>query len=147
YSLNLRTEVIKGMTQKAKAGGTPAMAPLGYLNIREIVDGREVRTVAFDPERGPLIAEAFELYATGEWTARTLLDHLTERGLRTRAIRSCPPKPLSLSRLWAILRSRYYLGYVHYRGAEYPGRHEPLVGEEVFDRVQAVLASHNGSGQ
>src|SRR5215470_6837872 len=147
YSLNLRTEVIKGMTQKAKAGGTPAMAPLGYLNIREIVDGREVRTVAIDPERGPLIAEAFELYATGEWTLRRLLDHLTAKGLRNRAIRARPPQPLSLSRLGAILRSRYYIGYVYYRGAEYPGRHDPLVSQELFDRVQAVLASHNGSGQ
>jgi len=145
--LGLRTEVIKGMTQKAKAGGIPAMAPLGYLNVREIVDGREVRTVAIDPERGPLIAEAFELYATGEWTARTLLDHLTAKGLRTRAIRSRPSQPLSLSRLWVILRSRYYIGYVTYRGAEYPGRHQPLVSQELFDRVQAVLASHNGSGQ
>src|SRR6266545_5068686 len=113
YSLNLRTEVIKGMTQKAKAGGTPAMAPLGYLNVREMVEGREVRTVAIDTERGPLIREAFELYATGEWT----------------------------------LRSRYYIGYVYYRGAEYPGRHEPLVSEKLFDRVQAMLALHNGNGE
>jgi site-specific DNA recombinase len=147
YSLNLRTEVIKGMTQKAKAGGTPAKAPLGYLNVREIIDGREVRTVAIDTERGPLIAEAFELYATGEWTQRTLLDHLTERGLRNRATRTSPQRPLSLSRLGAILRSRYYIGCVYYRGAEYPGRHEPLVSQELFDRVQAVLALHNGPGE
>src|SRR5437667_261815 len=85
---DLGAEVIKGMTQKAKAGGTPAMAPLGYLNVRELVEGREVRTVAIDPERGPLIREAFELYATGEWTLRTLLDHLTERGLRSRPNRT-----------------------------------------------------------
>ena len=64
YSINLRTEVIKGMTQKAKAGGTPAMAPLGYLNVREMIEGREVRTVSVDPHRGPLLREAFELYAT-----------------------------------------------------------------------------------
>ena len=147
YSINLRTEVIKGMTQKAKAGGTPAMAPLGYLNVREMVEGREVRTVAIDPERGPLIREAFELYATGEWTLRTLLDHLTERGLRSRATRRRGLQPVSLSRLGAILRSRYYIGYVYYRGAEYPGRHEPLVSEELFDRVQAMLALHNGNGE
>jgi hypothetical protein len=112
------------MTQKAKAGGTPAMVPLGYLNVREMVEGREVRTVTIDPERGPLIREAFELYATGEWTLRTLLDHLTGRSLRSRATRKRGPQPLSLSRLGAILRSRYYIGYVYYRGAEYCGRHE-----------------------
>src|SRR5439155_11179049 len=34
YSRNLATEAIKGMTQKAKVGGTPGWAPLGYLNTR-----------------------------------------------------------------------------------------------------------------
>ncbi len=38
YSANLGTEALKGMTQKAKMGGTPGRAPIGYLNVREIVD-------------------------------------------------------------------------------------------------------------
>ncbi len=43
YSRNLATEIKKGSTQKAKKGGTPFKAPIGYLNTREIVDGRESR--------------------------------------------------------------------------------------------------------
>jgi DNA invertase Pin-like site-specific DNA recombinase len=54
YSQNLASEILKGSTQKAKAGGTPHMAPIGYLNVREVVDGREVRTIQLDPERAPL---------------------------------------------------------------------------------------------
>ena len=34
YSRNLADEVIKGSTQKAKNGGTPTRAPLGYRNVR-----------------------------------------------------------------------------------------------------------------
>jgi len=49
YSMNLATEVLKGATEKAKRGGTPYRAPLGYRNVREMVDGREVRTIALDP--------------------------------------------------------------------------------------------------
>jgi site-specific DNA recombinase len=60
YSRNLATEVIKGSTQKAKNGGTPGKAPTGYLNVRRLVNGREDRTVKIDPERGPLMAWAFE---------------------------------------------------------------------------------------
>ena len=46
YSLNLAQEVLKGMTQKASIGGTPMMAPLGYLNVRTTDDqGREVRDI------------------------------------------------------------------------------------------------------
>jgi hypothetical protein len=73
YSRNLATEVIKGSVQKAKNGGTPGRVPVGYLNIRRIENGREARTVEIDPERGPLMAWAFEAYATGEWTIRRLL--------------------------------------------------------------------------
>src|SRR5204862_434743 len=63
YSRNLANEVIKGSTQKAKSGGTPMKAPTGYLNVRRVVDGREVRTVDIDPIRGPLMPRAFDAYA------------------------------------------------------------------------------------
>ena len=36
YSQNLSTEVKKGLTQKAKSGGTPNRAPIGYKNIRDV---------------------------------------------------------------------------------------------------------------
>ena len=49
YSRNLATEVMKGTIQKAKNGGTPARAPIGYLNVRKIDDGREFRSVEVDP--------------------------------------------------------------------------------------------------
>ncbi len=55
----------------------------GYLNVRRIENGREVRTIEVDPERGPLMTWAFEAYATGDWTIRRLLAELTDRGLTT----------------------------------------------------------------
>jgi site-specific DNA recombinase len=64
YSRNLATEVIKGTTQKAKNGGTPGRALTGYLNVRKFENGREARTIEVDPERGPLMAWAFDAYAT-----------------------------------------------------------------------------------
>jgi site-specific DNA recombinase len=42
------------MGQKAKNGGTLTRAKIGYLNVRERIDGHEVRTVAVDKERAPL---------------------------------------------------------------------------------------------
>ncbi|MDR0593815.1 MAG: recombinase family protein, partial [Bifidobacteriaceae bacterium] len=66
YSRNLSTEVKKGLRQKAINGGTINRAPLGYFNIRKRdANGREYRTVEVDPARAPLIAWAFEAYATG----------------------------------------------------------------------------------
>lgn len=139
YSRNLATEAMKGMTQKAKLGGTPHKTRIGYLNVRETIDGFEVRTVVVDPERGPHITWAFEAYATGEYSLSRLLHELTERGLRTVPSRKRPSRPLQRSYLANLLRSRYYLGYVPFNGVEYKGEHEPLVTPEVFEQVQAVL--------
>ncbi|MCR8944101.1 recombinase family protein [Streptomyces sp. OUCMDZ-4982] len=59
YSRNLATEVHKGMSQKAIAGGTPGRVLLGYRNVGRTTDeGRGERTVEIDPERADLIAWA-----------------------------------------------------------------------------------------
>ena len=147
-SANLASEVIKGATQKAKAGGTPRLAPLGYLNVGDVIDGREVRTVILDPDRAEIIRWAFHAYATGDYSLVRLLDELTARGLTTRGNRRYPSQPLQLSKLHLILRNPYYKGIVRYRGVDYPGRHEALVDAEMFEQVQAALRSHrNGEKQ
>jgi site-specific DNA recombinase len=135
------------MGQKVKNGGTVGQAALGYRNVREAKpEGGEIRTVAVDIERGPLIAQAFELFGTGQYNGKQVLDRITAAGLTTRGTRRTPPKPVSLSQLYVILSDRYYLGFVEYDGQEYPGRHQALVTSELFDRVQRVLALHGGGG-
>jgi len=126
------------MGEKARRGGTLGRAPLGYLNVRESFEGREVRTVKVDEERAPFIKLAFELYGTGQYTLDTLLDTLTTRGLRSRPGKH-PAKPISRSHLQRILRDRYYIGVVMFDGVEYPGRHEPLISLEEFQLVQRAL--------
>ena len=147
YSRNLATEVIKGTTQKAKNGGTPGRAPIGYLNVRRIVNGRESRTVEVDPLRGPLMAWAFEAYAGGEWTIRRLLVELTARGLTTVPGARGPGKPLEVSHLHRLLRHPYYVGLVRYRGVIYPGKHEPLVSRGTWDEVQKLLTAKHLTGE
>ncbi len=134
------------MRQKAKSGGTLGKAPLGYLNVRERFEGREVRTIAVDPERAPFITLAFELYATGTYGFQALADELTTRGLRTRPGRY-PAGPVSDSKIQTMLGDRYYLGIVTVDGAEYPGRHQPLVTPDLFEKVQTVLAAHSVAGE
>ncbi len=147
YSRNLATEVIKGTTQKAKNGGTPGRAPIGYLNVRRTVEGREARSVEIDPERGPLMAWAFESYATGEWTIRRLLAELTARGLTTAPGRKNPGRPLVVSHLHKLLRNPYYMGLVRYRDVIYAGKHEPLVTPEIWHEVQKILAAKYLTGE
>lgn len=141
YSRNLATEALKGMTQKAKVGGTPGRAPIGYLNTRRRNDeGREVRVVVADPDRAPLVQWAFEAYATGEWTIRGICDELAARGLTVLPHRRTVPGPLHRSNVFHMLTNRYYIGKVTFKGIEYEGRHQPLITEALFERVQEVLA-------
>jgi DNA invertase Pin-like site-specific DNA recombinase len=147
YSRNLATEVIKGCVQKAKNGGTPSKAPVGYLNVRQIVNGLEGRTVEVDPVRGPLMAWAFEAYATGVWTIRSLLAELTDRGLTTAPGPRSPGRPLRVSHLHTLLRHPYYVGIVRYQGVLYPGKHTPLVEYETWQRVQELLTAKHLSGE
>lgn len=149
YSRNLATEVLKGMTEKARTGGTPNRAPLGYRNVGITNEhGAEIRTVVVDPERGPLIAWAFQAYATGEWTLKRLEKELEIRGLTTRPTPKRPSKTVEYTKLQAILRSPYYKGEVVYRGATHPGRHTPLVDPVTWQLVQALMSSRvNGEKQ
>ena len=134
------------MGQKAKRGGTLGRAKLGYLNVRERFEGREIRTVTVDPDRAPYVTLAFELYATGHYSLEDLVDELTTRGLRTRPGRY-PAGPVSDSKLGTLLRDRYYLGVVTHDGVEYPGRHQPLVEAELFERVQTLLDASGVAGE
>ncbi|HEV7942429.1 MAG TPA: recombinase family protein [Solirubrobacteraceae bacterium] len=147
YSRNLATEVIKGCVQKAKSGGTPGKAPLGYLNVRTVVNGLEGRTVEVDPERGPLMAWAFQAYATGEWTIRTLLAELNAKGLTTVPGPKTPSTPLTVSHLHRLLRHPYYVGIVRYQGVLYQGKHEQLVDHDTWQRVQELLTAKHLTGE
>ncbi|MBV9487129.1 MAG: recombinase family protein, partial [Frankiaceae bacterium] len=135
------------MGQKARAGGTVRMAPIGYLNVIETFEGRKVRSVAIDPERSTLVKLAFELYATGRLSQADLRETLKEAGLRSRPTAKNPyGTPLSIHTIGKMLQDRYYLGIITYDGEEYPGRHEPLIEPELFDQVQHVLFKERGAG-
>ena len=140
YSRNLATEVSKGLSQKIAQGGTPMRAPIGYLNVRTTDDnGREVRTVEVDAERAPLIRWAFERYAEGETSVMGLLRDLTARGLVSVPTPKRPAKQLGKNSLYRVLTNPYYAGVIRYKGALYPGAHEPLIEPALFDQVQSLL--------
>jgi hypothetical protein len=141
YSRNLATEVIKGCVQKAKQGGTPGKAPVGYLNVRQVLNGLEGRTVEVDPVRGPLMAWAFEAYATGEWTIRPLLAELTDRGLLTSRAEGYG---LVVRAVLDAVREVMVDQAEPMRVAQVHAAVEALLGERVSaNSVSWVLASHS----
>jgi site-specific DNA recombinase len=148
YNVNQSgADIAYKMSQKVIAnGGTLGRARLGYRNVREEFQGRRFNTIAVDEQRAPLVRQAFELFATDEYTEETLLEEMTDRGLTMPKTLKLPERPVSKGTFGEMLRNRYYIGEVWYKDAWHPGRHTPLISRELFDKVQAVLDSHSGSG-
>jgi DNA invertase Pin-like site-specific DNA recombinase len=143
YSGNLSQEARKGLRKKVEIGGTPGKAPLGYQNIRDKSKGKDIGLVIIDALMGPIITEAFRLYATGLYTLGTLTDELNHLGLRMPETKSLPERPVQIQHVHRILRNPYYTGIVTYNGVAYPGGHDPLVDELTFELVQAILTARN----
>lgn len=133
YLDNLSQEVKKGLNERMLEKRRWAfVAPLGYLNKdREIIP---------DPERFPLLREAWERYAKDASSLRELTDWLYAEGLRTRGPRRNPAgSKIHMSALHAMLINPFYYGMMRYKGQLIPGTHEPMVTKATFDRVQAIL--------
>lgn len=130
YIRNLREEALKGIQGRLKQGILPLPAPVGYL------DRGAGRPKAIDPEKGPLVRRAFELYATGRYNLHALRDELSAAGLRNRR-----GGEVTVGGLAKLLRNPFYTGLIRIRRRKevYEGAHEPLLPQRLFDRVQAVL--------
>lgn len=136
YSRNLSEEVKKGYYGRLRQGLCPRPAPLGYINNG---DGK-VKTI--DPLQGPIVKEAFELYATGRYSLIQLTEELYKRGLRTRPTRKQPGgERVGRTSVAAMLSNPFYIGVLHVKkeNRTFAGVHEPLISKYLFERVQDAL--------
>lgn len=140
-------DIQEKMRTKAVNGGTLGIARIGYLNVRVEYEGKLINTIALDGRRAPLVRKAFELYATGRYGLEQLEATMADLGLTARAIGKYPERPVSFKRLHQMLQDPYYAGWIDYDGELYPGRHEPIVTQELFDRVQDVMDMRSRLGQ
>ena len=129
YVNNLSEEVTKGMLQKVKQGGFPAIAPTGYVND---IASREIHV---DPSKAPIIKKVFELYATGRHSMSDLVGVAKKAGLEHPLVR----KPIGLGGIHRILTNPFYYGLVRWKTETVIGKHEPLISKALFDRAQEVM--------
>ena len=129
YIRNLREETKKGIQGRLKQGLYPRQAPLGYL------DNGPGKPKTPCPEKGPLIRELFECYASGEYSLRSLREEITRRGLRNKNGR-----PLNVSSIAIITDNPFYTGLIAVKktGETYHGIHEPIISASLFRQVQAI---------
>lgn len=130
YIRNLREETKKGIYGRLKQGIYPLPAPIGY---RDTGAGKPKE---IDPVMGPLVRQAFEHYATGQYSVRILAKRMHGIGLRSRG-----NKRLSRNAWCNMLSNPFYLGLIRIKktGEVFDGAQVPLIKRATFDRVQNVL--------
>ena len=123
-----------GMKAALEIGRWTFLAPIGYINVPRSFG----KSLIPDPDRAAAVKQIFEDFATGQFTKQELLAQITRRGVRTRR-----GLPLSSQAFGTMLENPLYIGIVDvpdYGVRWKRGDFEPLITEEVFYRVQAVLA-------
>ena len=136
YIDNLSEEVRKGMLEKAEQGFWPSAAPFGYCNVVQ-PDGKKI--IAVDSDQGPIITRLFEWYATGNYSLKEIGAMARDAGLAYRKSR----RPVPVSTVHKILRSRLYTGEFEWLGRVYQGSHQPLISMDLWQCAQAILDGRN----
>ena len=126
---NLRENVKRGLRQKIRNGVWPGWAPVGYLN------NPKTRMIDIDKNKAPKIKRLFELYATGEYTLKSLANWCKEKELRGNL-----GKEIAVSNVQKILNNPFYIGLMKYKGEIFEGQHEPLISKKLFDKCQEVMS-------
>ena len=130
YTNNLSEEVLKGQKEKIAQGWLPTKPPLGYKTIGE--KGHKIHIP--DEEKAPLIAKMFELYATGNYSIKFLLEEMWKQGLK-----NTDGNKVGKTRMHKLLSEPFYCGKLRWNGKVSPGNQEPIISEELFEEVQKRL--------
>jgi len=90
------------------------------------------------PENAEGLVMAFKAYSTRRYTDAQIAEMLNREGYRTTG--NWGAKPFTKDTVNRILRNVFYRGLVKYKGELFPGKHPPLVDQELFDQAQEARA-------
>jgi len=132
---NRGINVKRGLRTRVEMGLWPNMAPLGYLNQKDIDKKGQI---IVDPLRGPIIKKMFEKVAFEHYSGRKVYNWLKhELNFYTRGNRS-----LTQSGIFRILDNPFYYGVFEHpkkSGNWYTGKHEPIITQDLFEKTKMQL--------
>jgi DNA invertase Pin-like site-specific DNA recombinase len=117
--------------------------PLGYASIN--------KKLVVVPDEAETVRTIFQRYLE-LGSVRALIQDLDRRGIRTKRRagtngRATGGIRFGVGPLAHLLRNRFYVGEVVYRGKVHRGEHEPIVEEILFEAVQAKLTASAAARQ
>src|SRR5262249_31424938 len=94
-----------------------------------------------DPEKAHFIRSAFELYASGRFSLKTLTEEMYSLGLRGHT-----GLRISVNGMSKILNNSFYSGMILVKKTNetYAGIHEPIISQALFTNAQNVLRGKTG---
>ncbi len=132
YIDNLKEEAEKGILAKIEDGVYPSIAPVGYYNTMNKL-GKHI--IAVDEDKRAVVRKAFELYATGNYSAKTINDMLYPQGLTNRN-----GKKLAKSTVERMFKNIFYIGQFEFKGFICTNaQHEGIIDLNTFNAIQERL--------
>jgi site-specific DNA recombinase len=122
---------------KAKGIWVGGSIPLGYASVN--------KKLVVIPEEAETVRLIFRCYLE-VGSIRDLVEDLDRKEIRTRRLTLATGKTrggirFGVGALSHLLRNRFYIGEVNYKGKIHPGEQAPVVDRELFEAVQAKLAA------
>jgi DNA invertase Pin-like site-specific DNA recombinase len=136
YSDAISDNVKRTFELKRRKGEWTGKVRIGYKNVPLDIEKRLRKDIIIDPERGPLVQKLFELYATGNYSIRTVWKKITEMGLKSRDDNKLSPSNIEL-----ILKDPFYYGQPYSKKYGLYQTYHPypkLITKDLFDKCQDV---------
>ena len=132
YSAELSQKIRRGMDINAEkclcTGGGRA---LGF----KIID----KKFYINEETAPIVQKIFEMYASGK-TVAEICDTLNAQGFKT-----ATGSAFNKNSLRKMLQNKRYIGIYTYKGKETPGGMPRIISDDLFYRVQEIMAKNKKS--
>lgn len=133
YVLQLSDNVKRKVEQKLRNGEWPGKAPIGYVNIGNEKNNKDIIP---DPATSHFIAKIFELYSTRNYSFKMVREKISKDGLKTK-----DGKIIAASMIEHIIKNPFYYGEMISKGKLYPHKYQPIITKILFDKCKQVRES------
>ena len=131
----------KFAASKKKGMWMGGLVPLGYDRVD--------RRLVINPGEAKIVRTMFTIYLR-LGCVRKLKNLLDQRQIRSKVRTSAAGetiggRPLSRGALFHLLNNRIYLGEIVHKGASFPGQHDAIVSQRLWDQVAAQLSNNDNA--
>ena len=135
YVDSLSENVKRGNRTKLTNGWYPNRAPIGYLN------DQKTKTIVKDPDRFLMVRRMWDLALVEGYNPRQIARIARNNlGLTTPRYKRKGGGPVTDACVYRVLKDPFYAGLMLWKGQTYPGKHDPMITLDEYERVQSLRA-------